>query len=267
MQLFKDEEEAIKKISEEIGVTQDIIKSKNNQEYREEGLKKILRKISIIPYENLTKHINKKKLISPSDILFGLKNLGTGATCFPLVYLLKRILDFCSIDSKILLADRTYAPKSHTLILAQIGDKSFIVDIGFLIFTPIDISDGSIQVKLPQGEISFIINSKNIETYTIFPNGHKKFRYKAHIEKASDSEFVSAWEKTYFFEMMNHIVVSKVLEDKIIYIRDNFVHFIQNGVSKNLKMEKSDVLKIIEKIGINKNIFSSLWDSLLNQTQ
>lgn len=266
MELFKDEEKAIKEISYELGITQDIKKSRIDQDYREKCIKNILPKFSILPYENMTKHINEKRLISPADILYGFKNWGTGATCFPLVYLLKRVLDFCCIESEILLADRTYAPKSHTIILAKVGERSFILDIGFLIFTPIDISEGSTLVNLPQGKISFSVEGKNIEVYTVFENGHRKFRYKAPIEKINDIDFISAWEKTYFFEMMNHIVVSKSIGDKIIYIRDNFVHFIKNGVSKNIKMEKEDILETIGKIGINKNIFSNLWDLLLNQT-
>ncbi len=265
MELFKDEEKAIEELSYELGITQDIRKSRIDEDYKEECIKNILSKFSILPYENITKHINENRLISPADILYGFKNWGTGATCFPLVYLLKRVLDFCCIESEILLADRTYAPKSHTIILANLGQKSFILDIGFLIFTPINISEGSTLVNLPQGKLLFSVEGRDIEVNTVFENGHRKFRYRATIEKISDIDFISAWEKTYFFEMMNNIVVSKLIGDKIIYIRNNFVHFIKNGVSKNIRMEKENILEMIGKMGINKNIFSNIWDLLLNQ--
>lgn len=259
MEIFPDDDKAVREFSK-------ILSFDLNEQNKEKLMKDILFKMSGIPYENITKHI-RKKLISPSDILFDFKNYGTGSTCFPLVYLLKRIFDFAGIRSYVLLADRTYAPNSHTLLLVEMGKRFYIADIGFLVFVPVDITSGKTEVDLPQGRLSFSVSGNYLETYTVFPNGHRKFRYKAHLKPVSKEDFISAWEETYEFEMMNHVVVSKLLKDKIIYIRDNFVHFIKGGVSKNFKMEKEEVLKIIREIGIDENIFLRVWQDLLNPNQ
>lgn len=264
--IFENEEQALKKLAEKIGILRDIEFAQKDRNYQLKALENILKKISAIPYENITKHINRK-LISPYDIIYGFEKWGTGATCFPLVYLLKRILDFCHIESRIILADRTYAQRSHTLVLVQIKDKTYIADIGFLVFSPIEVSEKSVIASLPQGDILFSLSGNTLEAYTVFRNGHKKFRYKAYIDKVDKDDFISAWEESYNLEMMNHVIVSKLVGKNIIYIRDNFVHFIEDGVSKNLKMQKEEVLKVVESIGIDKKLFSDVWQYLLNPNQ
>lgn len=265
--LFDEEEKDITEISNELGALKDILISRDEPEFRTKALANILKKFSSLPYENITKHIAQQKLIPPSDVLRGYKTWGTGATCFPLVYLLKRMLDVAKINSQVFLADRTYAPASHTFVIAEIDGRFYIVDVGFLIYIPVDITSGSTTVELPQGKILFDVSGDKIEVYTVFPNGHRKFRYKAKLSPVGRDEFADAWNKTYEFEMMNHVVVSKSLGDKIVYIRNNFVHFVKDGVSKNIKMEKQEVLEIVAKLGIERNIFSRVWDDLLNPSR
>jgi arylamine N-acetyltransferase len=229
-------------------------------------LKKVFLAFSNIPYENLTKHnYIKEKFASPFDIMRGYLEFGTGGTCFPLTYFLKRVLDFLGFNSYIVLADRTYAPSSHCVVITQIRDKLYLGDIGFSIFFPVDISQSKIRVKTVQGELEFLWSNdgKRIDVFTIFENGHRKFRYSVKLEKISFDDFLSAWEKTFEFEMMNHIVVVKLLKDKLIYLRDNFVHIIKDGVSKNIKLDSIFELEnFVEKIGIKKEVFKKVCAKL-----
>ena len=235
---------------------------KVNQQEKVSLLKDILKAFSRIPYENITKHDFYKKFIFPYDIMRNFVLYGAGGTCFPLVYFLKRILDFFGFSSFITLADRTYAPSSHCVVFVQIKDEIFLTDVGFSVFTPIKIEHPKTLVNLPQGKLEFVIDGNRIEAFSVFDNGHRKFRYSTFLKPCSFDEFFSAWEKTYEFEMMNHLIIVKERSDELVYIRDNFVHFIKNGVSKNLKMSRDDVRKIVISLGIEEKIFDKAVSNL-----
>ncbi|GBD02822.1 hypothetical protein HRbin19_00092 [bacterium HR19] len=257
--IFRDEEKGI-----------ELFFSHFVKEWNKDGelelLKKVFNAFSHIPYENLTKHnYIKERFASPFDVMRGYLEFGTGGTCFPLTYFLKRVLDSLGFNSWIALADRTYAPSSHCVVITQFGDKLYLGDIGFSIFFPVDVSQSKVRVKTVQGELEFLWSDdgKRIDAFTVFENGHRKFRYSVKLEKTSFDDFLSAWEKTFEFEMMNHLIVVKLFKDKLIYIRDNFVHLIKDGVSKSIKLDSIFELEnFVEKIGIKKEVLRKVVANL-----
>ncbi len=235
---------------------------KINQQDKVSLLKDILKAFSKIPYENITKHEYYKKFIYPYDIMKNFVLYGAGGTCFPLVYFLKRILDFFGFDCFISLADRTYAPSSHCVVFVRVKDEIFLTDVGFSVFVPVKIEYPKTLISLNQGKLEFILEGDRLDVFSVFDNGHRKFRYSASLNPCSYDDFFSAWEKTYEFEMMNHIIIVKEKSDELIYVRDNFVHFIKNGISKNLKMSFDDVRKIVVSLGIEEKIFDKAVSNL-----
>ena len=233
-----------------------------------EYLSLILRRFSEIPYENATKHdFLTRRFMTPFELALGFVLSGTGGTCFPLVWTLKKILDYAGFDSFIALADRTYAPRSHCLLFVRVKEKFFIADVGFSVFKPSEVpADKSSVVEVPQGWLEFSWRGNKIEVNSLFPNGHRKFRYEVIPEPASESEFFGAWEETFKFEMMNHVVLVKLAGDKLVYIKDTYVHFIKDGISRNIKLEPAEVIELAEKLGMKKEVFGkALWRALSNQ--
>ena len=241
--------------------------SQNDERNTLSYLSLILQRFSEIPYENATKHdFLGSKFMTPFDLALGFIRDGTGGTCFPLVWTLKKILDYAGFDSFIALADRTYAPRSHCLLFVRVKEKFFIADVGFSVFKPVEVPvDGSSVVEVPQGWLEFLWKGSRIEVNSLFPNGHRKFRYKVIPEPASESEFLGAWEETFKFEMMNHVVLVKLVRDKLVYIKDMFVHFIKDGVSHNMKFEPDEVVELAGELGVKKSVFEkALWRVLGN---
>jgi arylamine N-acetyltransferase len=234
----------------------------NHQQDKVSLLKDILRAFSKIPYENITKHDFYRKFISPYDVMKNFVLCGAGGTCFPLVYFLKRILDFFGFNSFISLADRTYAPSSHCVVFVQIKNEIFLTDVGFSVFVPVKIEYPKTLVSLNQGNLEFVLQGDRLDVLSIFGNCHKKFRYSTSLKPCSYDDFFSAWEKTYEFEMMNHLIIVKEKSGELVYIRDNFVHFIKNGISRNLKMSLDDVRKIVVSLGIEEKIFDKAVSNL-----
>ncbi len=252
-----DKEEAIKVFFEKFGI--------NLQEDKLSLISKILRSLSYIPYENLTKcEFAKKIIVSPEELISNFFRFGAGGTCFPIVFLLKNILDTIGVSSSFILADRTYAQASHTFIVAEISNQTYILDPGFFVFTPVKIESGRKILSLPQGKLEFCFSGNTVSVSTIFDNGHRKFRYSAKLSKASIDDFISAWEKTYQMEMMNHIIVAKLVNNALIYIKDNHIHVIKDGISKNRKTPWEEIEQKLSEMGIDPKLYNKAIKNLFD---
>ncbi len=264
---YKDERGA-ELLAKSLGIPPVVSISQNDERCVLDYLSLILRRFSEIPYENATKHeFFGSKFMTPFDLALGFIRDGTGGTCFPLVWALKKILDYAGFDSFIALADRTYAPRSHCLLFVRVKEKFFIADVGFSVFKPVEVpvEDRSSVVEVPQGWLEFSWKDNRIEVNSLFPNGHSKFRYEVIPEPASESEFFGAWEETFKFEMMNHVVLVKLVKGKLVYIKDTFVHFIKDGVSRNMKFDPDEVVELAGELGVKKAVFEkALWRVLSN---
>ncbi|MEO0266967.1 MAG: arylamine N-acetyltransferase [candidate division WOR-3 bacterium] len=224
-------------------------------------LSKILFIFSNLPYENLTKLRKaeerdfEKRLRTPYYLIKDFFEKGTGGTCFSLVYFLKNFLEYIGFKSEFLLCDRIYGENTHTLILTEIDNKRFLCDIGYLIYKPIPLEKEIFEFE--NNAYDFILENKGKEIYVYTKNkkGFKKFRYKIKMEKVKEDEFISAWEKSFEFEMMNHIIITKDVGDGIIYIKDEHFHKIKKDGSFYKKLTKEEFYKFLESLNIK-------WQSL-----
>jgi arylamine N-acetyltransferase len=220
----------------------------------------ILSKVKNLPYENMTKityseekDINKR-LRTPFYIVKDFFEEGAGGTCFSLVYFLKSIFDYLGFNSKFLLADRNYGENTHCALILNLENKQYLIDIGYSIYEPIEIKDKK-TFKNPAYEFLMEDKEKFIFVYTITKNKNLKFRYKIKKEEVSFEKFLDAWEKSFYFEMMNYIVVTKVKEDCLIYLRDKNFHIIKDGKTYYKKIEEDEIPLILKELGLKENLF------------
>lgn len=224
-------------------------------------LSKILMVFSKIPYENLTKlkeAENKdfeKRLRTPYYLIKDFFENGAGGTCFSLVYFLKNLLEYTGFKTEFLLCDRSYGENTHTLILTEIDNKKFLCDVGYLIYKPIPLEKEIFEFKTKAYNFLLENKGKEIYVYTKNEKGFKKFRYKIKMEKVNEDDFISAWEKSFDFEMMNHKIVIKEVEDGIVYIKDEHFHKISGGKSHYKKLEREEFLNILRELNIK-------WENL-----
>jgi len=223
-------------------------------------LSKILKAFSNIPYENLTKLIERetknfeKRLRTPYYIIKDYFEKGAGGTCFSLVYFLKNFLDYAGFEAEFLLADRSYGEDTHTLLYVEIEGKRYLCDVGYLIYRPIPLKDEIFEFKTKS--YNFILEEKKDGIYVFTKNekGFKKFRYKIKREKVKEDTFISAWEKSFEFEMMNHMILSKEIEDGLIYIKDEHFHKIKEGRTYYRKIGKEELLSVFRELKIKEEL-------------
>jgi arylamine N-acetyltransferase len=223
-------------------------------------LSKILKAFSNIPYENLTKLIEaeeknfEKRLRTPYYIIKDYFEKGAGGTCFSLVYFLKNFLDYAGFKTEFRLADRSYGENTHTLVFVEIKGKKYLCDVGYLIYKPIPIEGDSFEFKTKA--YNFVIENKEDGIYVFTKNerGFKKFRYKIKKKKVNEDIFISAWEKSFEFEMMNHMILSKEKGDALIYIKDEHFHKIKNGKTYYKKLEEKEFLSVFRNLEVKEEL-------------
>ncbi len=233
------------------------------------SLKKILKAFKNLPYENLTKITEaeeknyEKKLRTPYYIVKDYFEKGGGGTCFSLVYFLKKFLDFTGLKSYFVLADRNYGENTHTACIVEIKGEKYLCDIGYLIYKPIKIEE---KIEFKTKAYKFIMERKDdsIYVFTLNKKGIKKFRYKIKDKPIKEDDFISAWEKSFEFEMMNHLVISKDIGKGILYLKDNHFHLIKEGKTFYKRLEEKEILDILKSINIKKELYFDIKGILIN---
>lgn len=223
-------------------------------------LEHLLYKFSGLPYENASKIIKADYDINngfrfPSELVRDHIKDGTGGTCFSLVYLFKSLLDVCGFKSNLILADRTYGENTHTAIIIELGKELYLADPGYLLFKPIKLP-GDAPVLYDIGHSTLYIEPVGnfFDVFTIERKGYKKFRYRLKNEKISREDYLEAWQKSFEFEMMNHLVITKSIDNRQIYIRNNyFQNKTENEVLKK-HITTEELVTITSHMGISEKI-------------
>jgi len=225
-------------------------------------LEKLLDRFSSIPYENATKIIKAggdvyNNFRFPPELAGDYIKFGSGGTCFSLVYLFKSLMDECGFTSKLVLADRNYGSDTHTAVLVSMGDELFLADPGYLIFTPIKLSREKPVLHhtgLYDISIDPLSGGKFFDVYSLFPDGNRKFRYRIKNEFVHRDVYLEAWKKSFEFEMMNSLVITKVSQREHFYIRNNF--FQHNSLKGKIKkhITTEELIRFTSGAGISAEV-------------
>jgi arylamine N-acetyltransferase len=183
-----------------------------------------------IPYENLTKIIRFDQARDPfrdaAELIRGFLSDGSGGTCFSIVNALQEVLAEAGIESRVVLADRNYGPDSHCALVARAEQREWLLDPGYLVFTPVPFPEG--QVAAPGGNLQWKAEGDRLIAATVYPNGHRKIRYALKPERVGADQFRGAWRRSFEFEMMQYPVVTRIMDDgRHVYLRNGYL--MENG--------------------------------------
>lgn len=197
-----------------------------------------------IPYENVSKILRLKMPPEerPRDsktLLSDFRNLHFGGTCFSLVNLLIRSLEIEGIRAYPVKAEIHRRSFPHFFAIVEYRDKHYLVDPGYLINQPVEIIPAGKNL-LRSGAIDFTVKALEDERYQLQTqsNGTLTTRYTFRIEPLDHADFMHYWIRS--FDYINAIVASRFIDDKFIYINDDYVQIRSKGnVEKYQQREKA----------------------------
>jgi len=208
---------------------------------RFELARKILKRFSRFPYENLSKIIKLNRDFNglphrlPEEIIEDNLKYNLGGTCFSLTFFLKKIFDYFKFDTYIIMADMRYAKNSHTALILNYNGNKYLLDPGYLIFDPIPLDK---EVKRTSILTQLLKYDENSDRYSLWTFDGKRmvFRYSFRDSPIAFEEFIFYWTDSFHWRTMHGICLTKMDNDRFIYFHNRYYKIIDKN-----KKEKGNI--------------------------
>lgn len=241
----------------------------------EEALRQIYRAFSNLPYENLSKIIRKhnslaegvSSLRTPEEVLEGFLAQRLGGTCFSLTQCLYSLLGFCGFTAYRVLGDIRHGTDIHCAVIADLGEKKYLCDAGYLLPEPLLLAQYDRSV-LRGSLYTYILEADTGSTgvyhlYTRSPGSLElKWRYRIRDRGVTDSEFERRWQLSFHDTMMSQIVLTRNLKEGQVYIHKHHLRLNLPGRKQNLNIRYSIAEKIKELFDIDPQFLEKALTSL-----
>lgn len=186
-----------------------------------------------LPYENLSKVLKirleqtpRKARRGPEEVIQDYVRYGTGGTCFSLTAAFLHLVRALGWQAEPVLADRHYGVNTHCALLIWIEGKPHLLDPGFLLFDPVEIT-GKTEKSIRTGfnELQLIPRDgedAKVDLYTVY-QGSRKHRLTFKTSPVDNAEFLKVWDDSFSWDMMNYPLLTKTDQDKQIYLQGNYL--------------------------------------------
>ena len=180
-------------------------------------------RVSHVTYENLTKIIRYSQAKS-ADAARKLDDsyendldawMG-GGTCFSLTWHLYQELLRMGYKPKLLMGDKRIEKNVHCALLLPLSEKRYLLDLGYLIFDPLEIP-AEIPMQKTQAFFPLVPNAVRLELFngvlglfTGSAKGPLKLRFEFDIRGVGEQEFQKYWSASFDKEMMTYPVLNKL---------------------------------------------------------
>jgi hypothetical protein len=119
-----------------------------------------------------------------------------------------------------------------------------------LIYQPVQM-DGDLTIELPHTTLRM---SEDGKVFTVYPDGHEKFRYELHDETVSDDAFCDLWGSSFDWDMMDQLVINRLAGDTHLYLRDTHLHENRSDEHRQVELETHQLVDRIVQMGIDRTI-------------
>lgn len=225
-----------------------------------------------LPYENLSKILRDQQTSNldearrlPNEVLNDFFELGAGGTCYSLTWTLLHLIRALGYETEPILADRRYGPDTHTALIVTIENIPHLIDPGYLLVEPIPIPRrGTIEVPTSFNDVALIPadQGKRMELQTI-QNKQSTYRLTYKMDPVDTAQFLAAWDQSFQFDMMKYPVLSKIIDDKQMYLQKNHLLIRSKKESQRLEIEPEKLPDTIASIfGIQLSLVSDALNLL-----
>ena len=234
-------------------------------------LQEILQSFSNIPYENLSKIIklnntwnSQDKIRLPEEIIKDYIAHKLGGTCFSLTFFLQAILLQNGFKCYPIMADMHAGKNIHCCLIVILDETKYLVDPGYLLTQPIEINPQ--RCKLIINEFAMVKlrhdnKNKTYDLYTITKNA-SKWRYRFKDIPVSHNAFLKHWFASFGRNSMNRIYLTKIVNNGLIYVRNNFMRKTTFEGKQNFNIKKNCPAAINEVFGIDKQLIEQAQAAL-----
>ncbi len=193
-------------------------------------LTRIARQFSTIPYENISKILKFYSsggqifFRSPDEVLQDHMQRHLGGTCFSLTFFLLEILRSRGYTCHPVLGDMKWGENVHCAVLLHHEATDYLVDPGYMIHEPLQISRDRIKRHLtPHSgiEIRYRTEDERFDLYT-FRSGNFTWRYRFTAAPVSMEEFTRHWSDSFFKPTMNGICLTRIQDQEMVYVHNDF---------------------------------------------
>lgn len=236
---------------------------------RMELLKSILFSFSELPYENVSKLISfaengdvEKAMRGPETVWEGYRMYGLGGTCFSLTFFLRALLHHCGFKTLYFLADMKVARECHCGLIVQEGGKNYLIDPGYLIPHPIDLSMVPCRCATHLNDIIVVYENDNYHIYTETIHAGRKLRYVISSIFEIDDIFFAAWKRSFSLNSMNSLCLNRIFGNEQIYFHRDKIRLTSRYEKKNIKNSESTIELISDYFNIDAHIIQHAYDIL-----
>lgn len=211
-----------------------------------------------IPFENLNPLLNIPTLLDFATLYSKLVNDKRGGYCYEqnlfFMFVLQELgFNVRGISAKVS-SSNDFSRRTHMLLLVQIKNEEYIVDVGFGSIapcTPLLLHNPEVQVT-NYGKYKLIYDGDNNYTlYSLYNNNHRSL-YRFDLQEQSIKDFdVGNWytSTNYDAHFKNNLIVSLRTEQGRCTLNDNiFTTYYLNGNKKNVTIQSIEEMKQLLKI-------------------
>ena len=197
-----------------------------------ETLREILSHFSNLPYENLSKIIRHheqtdihRKLRFPIDVMEGYIRNRLGGTCFSLTFFLETIMVHAGYRCYPVMADMKWAPNCHCVILAEIGSSKFLVDPGYLLNLPMEMTSEKPRIYDSEFTGVELVHRPADDVYEVytFSRTEMKWRYRFKDRPCPTEEFLGHWISSFSWNSMHGLCLTRAEHGKLLYVHKYFM--------------------------------------------
>ncbi len=222
------------------------------------GLNRILQAFQSIPYENVSKLIRYRKWRGDEQAMIRLPDTiwqefcenHLGGTCWSLTFFLETILTNRGFDCYPISADMKWGDNVHCGIVVIIDQEHWLCDPGYLLMTPILLSDKMQQMfRTESSGVKLIYDGKKYRLAT-FHGREVKWRYSFCDIPCRRDEFVKHWLASFEQPTMNGICLTRQQAQGMIYINNNYFREVTRDKIRKNRLAGNWIREIEKIFGI-----------------
>jgi len=217
-----------------------------------------------LPYENLTKLVKKhlhpagqSRRRLPAEVVSDHMERGAGGTCFALTELFAGVLHRVGYSSFPVLCHTRHRRNGHCALVVVINEERYLVDPGFLLHEPIRLPHIGTEAR-PSPAVRLVGAEHGSGTVELFT--YDRWRYRFELEPVPRPHFLSVWDESFSWTMMNGVHVCTAIDRGYAYLHGAKLCLRGHGSRGNLNIRGKEAEVLGERFGLDPGLVARAFE-------